>query len=361
MKRLAVVGLYLLGCQRMPTSDPVPLAELDAGPQIPAGGARIEASLVPGAPGVTIDSSMVRVMTSRHPDQLPWFEPGAEGFWTPQRPARLDVERLPGKKAPLYVVSRGVYRSLPVEVSDLRAGATKKVELRVLPSAPATGLVPGAPGTIQIIASVPDHEPAWYFLTPNESQPILPVPETPEELAALLQRHALSDRLTVVLSHSSLGDAALQARFVERLEQARGKIALEYRAAPDGAVVFPLPKGQDTAPPIRLSFSETAARLPRLEEALRRQIPWISLCYRRGLARHPQLAGKMTARLVLNPRGTVEDVGDGGSDLADQAVTECFLRTLQTVVIPAHQNREVVIVFAHVGPSAIENEGEGSQ
>src|SRR5690606_4345304 len=37
----------------------------------------------------------------------------------------------------------------------------------------------------------------------------------------------------------------------------------------------PLPKGQDTAPPIRLSFSETAARLPRLEEALRRQIPWI--------------------------------------------------------------------------------------
>src|SRR5690606_23410482 len=50
MKRLAVVGLYLLGCQRMPTSDPVPLAELDAGPQIPAGGARIEASLVPAAP-----------------------------------------------------------------------------------------------------------------------------------------------------------------------------------------------------------------------------------------------------------------------------------------------------------------------
>ena len=49
------------------------------------------------------------------------------------------------------------------------------------------------------------------------------------------------------------------------------------------------------------------------------------MCYEQGLGRTPKLAGRVAVRFVIGRDGTVVDVSDAGSDLADAATSSCVL------------------------------------
>lgn len=71
----------------------------------------------------------------------------------------------------------------------------------------------------------------------------------------------------------------------------------------------------------------------------------IRFCYETGLQRHPNFAGKLTARWVIASTGDVSMVEVAESSLGDPEVDACILDRIRRWRFPPHSGGEVVINF----------------
>lgn len=94
------------------------------------------------------------------------------------------------------------------------------------------------------------------------------------------------------------------------------------------------------APPVQARGPITPALI---KDTVRKHLDGVQQCYRKGLARDPQLAGKAVVRLVIEKDGSV-GAGDEGSTLPDKDVISCILDELSGLRFPAPEDGEPVTV-----------------
>jgi hypothetical protein len=82
-----------------------------------------------------------------------------------------------------------------------------------------------------------------------------------------------------------------------------------------------------------------------IQRVVRQSSNKVRACYQQGLARNPSLEGKVTARFVIDRDGAVTTVGNGGSDLADQQVVACVLKSFNTLLFPQPEGGIVTVVY----------------
>lgn len=68
-------------------------------------------------------------------------------------------------------------------------------------------------------------------------------------------------------------------------------------------------------------------------------------CYEKGLEKNPGLAGKVVARLVIDPTGAVAVANDGGSTLPDKAVITCILQEMRTLTFPNPEKGITIVTY----------------
>lgn len=70
------------------------------------------------------------------------------------------------------------------------------------------------------------------------------------------------------------------------------------------------------------------------------------LCYEKGLAKTPTLAGKVTIVFSIDHNGNVASVADNGSDLADKDVVACVQRPFSTMSFPQPEGSQVDVTYS---------------
>ncbi|NOU32027.1 MAG: AgmX/PglI C-terminal domain-containing protein [Polyangiaceae bacterium] len=68
-------------------------------------------------------------------------------------------------------------------------------------------------------------------------------------------------------------------------------------------------------------------------------------CYESGLRTNPSLTGRVSVRFVIGREGAVSTSQDGGSDLPDQAVTSCVVRSFGNLSFPQPEGGIVTVNY----------------
>lgn len=68
-------------------------------------------------------------------------------------------------------------------------------------------------------------------------------------------------------------------------------------------------------------------------------------CYQNGLRNNPNLQGRVTVRFIISRDGSVSSANNGGSDLPDQTVVQCVIRSFYGMSFPAPENGIVSIIY----------------
>jgi hypothetical protein len=122
-------------------------------------------------------------------------------------------------------------------------------------------------------------------------------------------------------------------------------------AATAGAPVLePAPAQQaSTAEPVPApeNAGEVSGRLePKvIQDAVRAHYDTFRKCYEQGLGRNANLQGRVSARFVIGRDGSVTNVSNGGSDLPDDAVVSCVLRSFYLIRFPPPDGGIVTVVY----------------
>jgi hypothetical protein len=102
-----------------------------------------------------------------------------------------------------------------------------------------------------------------------------------------------------------------------------------------------------TRPPqIRLGAFTVNGRLPPevIQRIVRQNIGRFRLCYENGMRTNPNLTGRVTVKFVIDRAGAVATVSDGGSDLPDQGVIQCVVRSFGNLQFPQPEGGIVTVV-----------------
>jgi hypothetical protein len=88
-------------------------------------------------------------------------------------------------------------------------------------------------------------------------------------------------------------------------------------------------------------------RLPAevIRRIVRRNFGRFRMCYEQGLARNPNLEGRVAARFVIGRDGAVSNVSNGGSDLPDSGVVSCVLSAFYGLSFPQPEGGIVTVVY----------------
>jgi photosystem II stability/assembly factor-like uncharacterized protein len=68
-------------------------------------------------------------------------------------------------------------------------------------------------------------------------------------------------------------------------------------------------------------------------------------CYEDGLHGNPSLEGRVAVKFVIARDGSVMTSQDGGSDLADDGVRQCVVRSFGTLSFPKPEGGIVTVVY----------------
>lgn len=104
------------------------------------------------------------------------------------------------------------------------------------------------------------------------------------------------------------------------------------------------PKG---APKVREAPAQVSGRLPPevIQRIVRQNHGRFRMCYEGGLARNPNLEGRVAVRFVIGRDGAVSNVGNGGSDLPDSAAVGCVISAFYGLSFPQPDNGIVTVVY----------------
>jgi TonB family protein len=100
------------------------------------------------------------------------------------------------------------------------------------------------------------------------------------------------------------------------------------------------------APVIGTGTAEVRGSLSRevIRRSIRRHINEVRFCYEQGLARNPELAGRVSIRFIISPSGAVTSSTVAESTLGDRTAEDCVARAVQRVAFPEPEGGVVVIV-----------------
>jgi hypothetical protein len=88
-------------------------------------------------------------------------------------------------------------------------------------------------------------------------------------------------------------------------------------------------------------------RLPPelIQRVVREHFSRFRVCYERGLARDPNLRGRMSTRFMIGLDGKAMNVTDFGSDIPDREVRDCVVRAFEELVFPKPEGGVVTVVY----------------
>lgn len=91
----------------------------------------------------------------------------------------------------------------------------------------------------------------------------------------------------------------------------------------------------------------TNGRLPAevIQRQVRQNFGRFRACYDAGLRTNPSLSGRVATRFVIGRDGAVTVAQDGGSDLPDQAVVQCVVRSFQNLSFPTPEGGQVTVTY----------------
>ena len=84
---------------------------------------------------------------------------------------------------------------------------------------------------------------------------------------------------------------------------------------------------------------EVIQRIVRMNNGRFRQ------CYENGLRTNPTLSGRVTTKFVIGRDGAVQMAADGGSDLPNQEVVSCVVRSFQNLSFPKPEGGVATVVY----------------
>ena len=113
-----------------------------------------------------------------------------------------------------------------------------------------------------------------------------------------------------------------------------------------GCASAPQPR-LDNSPPTPTLGPRALGRLPPevIQRAVRVNFTVFRLCFEAGMRRDPNLTGKVVVRFVIGLDGAVTSVTDGGSDLPDQQVVACVVRSFSRVQFPPPNGGTVTVTY----------------
>jgi pSer/pThr/pTyr-binding forkhead associated (FHA) protein len=104
---------------------------------------------------------------------------------------------------------------------------------------------------------------------------------------------------------------------------------------------------QTKAPKVRMGATTVSGRLPPevIQRIVRQNYGRFRMCYEQGLARNPNLEGRVSARFVIGRDGAVSNASNGGSDLPDSGVVSCVVSAFYGLSFPQPEGGIVTVVY----------------
>lgn len=101
------------------------------------------------------------------------------------------------------------------------------------------------------------------------------------------------------------------------------------------------------APIMRNPTVSTNGRLPPevIQRIVRQNFGRFRLCYETGLRQNPSLSGRVSTSFVIARDGSVSQSQDSGSDLPDQGVVSCIVRSFQNLSFPAPEGGIATVTY----------------
>ncbi|MCL2723548.1 MAG: AgmX/PglI C-terminal domain-containing protein [Polyangiaceae bacterium] len=101
------------------------------------------------------------------------------------------------------------------------------------------------------------------------------------------------------------------------------------------------------SPSIRPGAVQVTGRLPQevIQRVVRQNFGRFRTCYENGLRTNPNLQGRVAVKFVIDRSGGVSTAQEGGSDLPDQGVVSCVVRSFTNLSFPQPEGGIVTVVF----------------
>ncbi len=98
---------------------------------------------------------------------------------------------------------------------------------------------------------------------------------------------------------------------------------------------------------IREPNTTTNGRLPPevIQRVVRQNFGRFRLCYENALRTNPGLNGRVVTKFVIDRNGQVSMAQDGGSDMPSQAVTQCIVRSFQSLSFPQPEGGIATVTY----------------
>ena len=100
-------------------------------------------------------------------------------------------------------------------------------------------------------------------------------------------------------------------------------------------------------PVVRDVVSTVNGQIPRdvIQRIVRLNFGRFRLCYENGLRSNPSLTGVVKTKFVIDRNGAVSQSMDGGSDMPDQAVVSCVVRSFGNLSFPTANGQGITTVI----------------
>jgi hypothetical protein len=101
------------------------------------------------------------------------------------------------------------------------------------------------------------------------------------------------------------------------------------------------------APQLRNPTIDTNGRLPAevIQRIVRQNFGRFRLCYEAGLRSNPALSGRVSTKFVIGRDGAVNQASDAGSDLPDQQVVACIVRSFNSLSFPSPEGGVATVTY----------------
>ena len=98
---------------------------------------------------------------------------------------------------------------------------------------------------------------------------------------------------------------------------------------------------------IRMGSTQVNGRLPPeiIQRIVRQNFGRFRLCYEAGLRGNPSLSGRVATKFVIDRNGAVASAMDAGSDLPDQQVVGCVVRSFHNLSFPAPEGGIATVTY----------------
>jgi hypothetical protein len=82
-----------------------------------------------------------------------------------------------------------------------------------------------------------------------------------------------------------------------------------------------------------------------IQRVVRQNFGKFRFCYEAGLRDNPTLSGRVATQFVIDRNGAVSVARDGGSDLPNQQVVQCIVRSFQSLSFPEPSGGMVTVTY----------------